>query len=61
MASFLFAGSLFLGGRFIYLTYLTTSPDIERTYIPSLILLSILGTLSVIVFLVGFIAELLAS
>ncbi len=61
MASFLFTGSLFLGGRFIYLTYLTPSPDIERTYIPSLILLSILGTLSVIVFLVGFVAELLAK
>lgn len=61
LATCLFLSSFYLGGRFIYLIYLSSSPDPERTYLPSLILLSILGTLSILMFLVGFICELLAK
>ena len=61
IATFLLLGSLLLGGRFIFLIYLTSSPDLERTYLPSLILLSIFGTLSVLMFVAGFICELLAK
>ena len=61
IAVLLLLGSIFLGSRFIFLTYITSYPDPERTYIPSLILSSILGTLSIILFLAGFIAELFAK
>lgn len=50
-----------LGSRFVFLTYIITSPDLERKYIPSLILLSIFAILSILMFVVGIICELLAK
>jgi glycosyltransferase involved in cell wall biosynthesis len=58
-------GSLFLlpafvlGFRFIYLVFLAPSPDPDRTYLPSLILLAIFAFIGVFSFFLGIIGELI--
>jgi len=53
-----FALSLFLGFRFIYLTYITDPSVSGRSYIPSLILLSISAFVGIFMITVGILAEL---
>jgi hypothetical protein len=53
-----FSLSLFLGFRFLYLTYLTDSAASGRSYIPSLILLSISAFVGIFMITVGILAEL---
>ncbi|MFZ1984616.1 MAG: glycosyltransferase family 2 protein [Desulfatitalea sp.] len=54
---FSFAISLLLGIRYVYLTFLTNHPDPIRTYLPSLILLSIFATLGMILVILGVYGE----
>jgi glycosyltransferase involved in cell wall biosynthesis len=62
---FLWIGNIFnlaaavLGGRFIYLQWITDHPDKSRTYIPSLILLAILAFWGVMSYMIGILGELL--
>lgn len=62
---FLWIGTIFnlaaavLGGRFIYLLWITDHPDKSRTYIPSLILLAILAFWGVMSYMIGILGELL--
>lgn len=51
--------ALFLGLRFIYLVFLVSNPDPERTYIPSLILLAIFAFIGIFSFFLGIIGELI--
>ncbi len=51
--------ALFLGIRFIYLVFLTPTPDPDRTYLPSLILLAIFAFLGIFSFFLGIIGELI--
>jgi len=53
-----FTGALFIGLRFIYLAYIIPDPSSYRTYIPSLILLSILTIIGMLLLLLGLIGEL---
>ena len=53
-----FSLSLFLGLRFLYLTYFTDSEASGRSYIPSLILLSISAFVGIFMITVGILAEL---
>jgi len=57
----LLLSSLFIGGRFLYLVYFINSPDPERTYLPSLILLAVLSIGAFILFLLGFLGELISK
>jgi len=52
-----FAAAFFLGIRYIYLIYFTSSIDTSRTYLPSLILLVILAVMGMLVLLLGLIGE----
>ena len=49
--------SFLLGARFLYLTYLTHPSDPTRTYLPSLILLSIFATFGMILIFLGIYGE----
>ena len=51
--------SLILGFRFLYFIYWSSSQDVERTYIPSLILLSILAFFSILSFSLSVLGELI--
>lgn len=51
-------GAFIIGIRFIYLVYFTPTPDPTRSYIPSLVLLTILAVLGMLLFLLGIIGEL---
>lgn len=55
----LLAIALGLGMRFLYLVYLVPSPESGRTYLPSLILLSICGLMGLIVCVFGALGELI--
>lgn len=57
----LLVASFLLGLRFIYLVYLDGSGGLTRTYLPSLILLSILGLAGIFLGFVGVLAELLRA
>ena len=50
--------ALVLGFRYLYLVFITNVPDPMRTYLPSLILLSIFATFGMILFLLGIYGEL---
>ncbi|MDY0101692.1 MAG: glycosyltransferase family 2 protein [Lentimicrobium sp.] len=62
---FIWIGTIFnlsavvLGLRFIYLLFITNHPDVDRTYVPSLILLAILAFWGVVSYMMGIIGELL--
>lgn len=58
LSSFFFAGALFLGLRFLYLVYLDGQNEPGRTYLPSLVLLSILAVTAVLTAMLGILAEL---
>ena len=49
---------MLLGVRFIYLTYYIATPDLHRTYLASLILLSIFATFGMILLLLALFGEL---
>jgi len=55
---FLFFISFLLGLRFVYLIYMTATPDPTRTYLASLILLSIFATFGMILMLLALFGEL---
>ncbi|MCK4852787.1 MAG: glycosyltransferase family 2 protein [Bacteroidales bacterium] len=57
---FMFA-ALILGIRYLYLIFWMTEPDPERTYIPSLILVSILAFLGVISYFLAILGELIKT
>jgi len=61
LASLLFFGSLILGFRFIYLVYLSPTPDPDRSYLPSLILLAILALTGAITLIMGILGELIRA
>jgi glycosyltransferase involved in cell wall biosynthesis len=56
-----FSLAVLLGLRFLYLVFWLTEPTTGRTYIPSLILLSVLAVCSVTLFALGIIGEILRS
>lgn len=53
--------SFLIGLRFLILTYLISANDSVRTYIPSLVLLSILASLGMVMILLGIFGELSKS
>jgi glycosyltransferase involved in cell wall biosynthesis len=53
--------ALILGARYFYLVFITNNVDVERTYIPSLILLSITAFLGFLSYLLGILGEILKS
>ena len=53
--------ALILGVRYFYLVFLTNNIDAERTYIPSLILLSITAFWGVLSYLLGVLGEIMKS
>lgn len=53
--------ALILGARYFYLVFLTNNVDAERTYIPSLILLSITAFWGVLSYLLGVLGEIMKS
>lgn len=53
--------ALILGARYFYLVFLTSNVDAERTYVPSLILLSITAFLGFLSYLLGILGEILKS
>jgi glycosyltransferase involved in cell wall biosynthesis len=57
LSSFFLLPALMLGVRFIYLTYYVPS-DLEKTYLPSLILLSVLGLTGIILLTLATLGEL---
>lgn len=59
IGSALLAASLLLGFRFLYLVFLMDNPDVD--YLPSLILLSILGVVGILSFFFGLLGEVLRS
>lgn len=61
IGSTLLAATLVLGLRYIYLVFLLENPDPNRTYLPSLILLSILGVVGILSFFFGLLGEVLRS
>ena len=52
------SGALVLAGRFVYLVYLIENADPQRTYIPSLLIMTVLAICSFILLVVTIIAEL---
>ncbi|MCP4978398.1 MAG: glycosyltransferase family 2 protein [Maribacter sp.] len=64
---FFWAGNFFnlialvLGARYFYLIFMTENVDAERTYIPSLILLSITAFWGVLSYLLGVLGEIMKS
>ncbi len=60
-ASLFYAGALVLGLRFIYLVYIVPVPEPGRTYLPSLILLCILGVIGTLFLFFAIFGELLRS
>ena len=52
------SGALVLAGRFVYLVYLIENADPQRTYIPSLLIMTVLALCSFILLVVTIIAEL---
>jgi glycosyltransferase involved in cell wall biosynthesis len=61
IASLYFFFASALGLRFLYLIYWTNSPDIGRTHLPSLILMSLLALTSIFLFFLGVLGELIKS
>lgn len=61
LALLFFSGSAALGLRFLYLVYLSGSPDPNRTYLPSIILLAILAAAGLMMVAVAILAELSRS
>lgn len=61
LAAIPLTGALALGLRFIWLIYLSPHRDPHRTYLPSLILLSVLALFAGLLFALGIIAELIRS
>lgn len=55
----LLSASLLLGFRFLYLVFVMDHPDVD--YLPSLILLSILGVVGILSFFFGLLGEVLKS
>ncbi len=53
-----FFSALILGLRFIYLIYLLPVPEPTRTYLPSLVLLSILAVIGMLLLVMGIFGEL---
>jgi glycosyltransferase involved in cell wall biosynthesis len=53
--------ALFLGGRFIYLVYLFENADPKRTYLPSLLIMSVLALTSFLLLVVAILSELSRS
>lgn len=53
--------AFFLGLRYLYLVYIIAGGDPERTYLPSLILLAILGLFGALLISLGVIAELIKA
>jgi glycosyltransferase involved in cell wall biosynthesis len=53
--------ALALGARFLWLVYWTGVPDHTRTYLPSLILLALCALVSVFLFFLGILGELLGA
>jgi glycosyltransferase involved in cell wall biosynthesis len=56
---FSFSISFLIGMRFLWLTYFVSSPNPDRTYIPSLILLSIFTFLGLVSLILGVFGELM--
>lgn len=60
MIGFVFEmAALFIGLRWIYLTFITLSPDPIRTYLPSLILLTICSVAGFFLFFMGILGEII--
>ena len=51
--------ALFIGLRWIYLTFIILNPDLTRTYLPSLILLTICALAGFFLFFMGIIGEII--
>ncbi|MCP5488201.1 MAG: glycosyltransferase family 2 protein [Verrucomicrobia bacterium] len=58
IGGFLLAIAFALGFRFIWLVYLSPTPDPGRTYLPSLILTAICGVMGLLVCVLGVLGEL---
>lgn len=56
-----FLGALFLGVRFLYLIYVVDTIRLERTYIPSLILVAICATIGILLIALGILGEILKA
>lgn len=61
IGSIFMLGAAVLGFRFVYLVFLTPTPQEHRTYLPSLILLAILAFWGVMAWLIGIVGELIKS
>lgn len=59
IGSLFLAMALILGFRFIYLVFIISNPDPDRTYLPSLILLAIFAFIGIFSFFLGIIGELI--
>ncbi len=59
LAGLFLALALFLGGRFLYLVYGIPDPDPGRTYLPSLIVMSVAGLTGFLLILLGVLGELI--
>jgi glycosyltransferase involved in cell wall biosynthesis len=55
------APALFFAGRFIWLVYLTSEPEPNRTYLPSLLVMAVLAITSFMLVVVAILAELSRS
>lgn len=53
--------ALLLGCRFIYLSYITTTPEPGRTYLPSLVLLAMCSLFGALLFFMGVLGEIVKS
>ena len=61
IGNLLMLAALILGVRYLYLIFWIADPDPERTYIPSLILVSILAFLGVISYFLAIMGELIKT
>ncbi len=61
IGSIFLLGAFVLGIRFLFLTFWVTSPDPDRTYIPSLILLSIFAFWGIISYFLAVISDLIKT
>lgn len=61
LAAIFMGPALFLAGRFLYLVYLDPTPELARTYFPSLVVMAILSLASFMLLVVAVLAELLRA
>lgn len=61
LAAIFMGPALFLAGRFLYLVYLDPTPELGRTYFPSLVVMAILSLASFMLLVVAVLAELLRA